>query len=154
MGHICSAKILERYFLSSWESWPVFYLLFGQYLKPPLEILKKTPVPKGTVNPALIIELTMKTLQSANYSQIVPVTFLIIFLWILSIIDAYLIGRKKMSNINTPADQQSASPPVFDFANIQIFKIIDSHCARFHEILFEIFLPVRTADFRQYFFNP
>lgn len=77
-----------------------------------LEILKKTPVPKGTVNPALIIELTMKTLQSANYSQIVPVTFLIIFLWILSIIDAYLIGRKKMSNINTPADQQSASPPV------------------------------------------
>ena len=77
-----------------------------------LEILKTTPVPKGTVNPALIMELTMKTLQSANLSQVSPVTFLIIVLWILSTIDAYLIGKKEMAKINTPADQQSASPPV------------------------------------------
>ncbi|HNY49067.1 MAG TPA: DUF5683 domain-containing protein [Smithella sp.] len=64
-----------------------------------LEILKTTPVPKGAVNPAIIMDLTMKTLQSANYSQIRPVTFLIIVLWILSIIDAYQLGKKEMAKM-------------------------------------------------------
>jgi hypothetical protein len=77
-----------------------------------MDILKRTPVPKGTVNLDTLMELTVKTLQATNFSQIAPVTFLIIILWILSIIDAYQLGKKEMAKITTPADQQSASPPV------------------------------------------
>lgn len=67
-----------------------------------MDILKRTPVPKGTVNLSTIMELTIKTLQSANLSIISPVAFLIIILWILSIIDAYVLGKQEMARYNSP----------------------------------------------------
>lgn len=33
-------------------------------------------------------------------------------LWILSIIDAYMLGKEEMAKSSSPADQESVSPPV------------------------------------------
>jgi len=49
-------------------------------------------------------------MHSLNPSCILIILFFMIFLWLLSIIDAYRLGKETMLEISTDADQQSASP--------------------------------------------
>ncbi len=77
-----------------------------------MDILKVAPVKKGTVTAGIVIEVAMKAIKSLDFYFLIFILILMVLLWILSIIDAYLLGKEAMAKINTDADQQSASPPV------------------------------------------
>lgn len=74
-------------------------------------ILRAEPLAKGTVGLESILHLAVKALRALSLSYILSLGLLLILLWALSVIDAYLTGEKKDSP-TTFADQQSASPPV------------------------------------------
>lgn len=57
-------------------------------------IIQATPFKKGTVQPADIIWVSVDALKSVNISYLLIMLFLITALWILSIIDAYQLGKK------------------------------------------------------------
>jgi len=75
-----------------------------------INILKTTPLKKGTVDIIAVYNLTSNTLRSMNVSPFFFTLSSIILLWILSIIDAYRIGKEEMAKTSILADQESVSP--------------------------------------------
>ena len=73
-------------------------------------ILKIAPFKKGTVTFSAVIQLAIDAIKALNLSYVTLILLSMILLWIFSIIDAYLIGKKEMAKSSTSADQQSASP--------------------------------------------
>jgi len=73
-------------------------------------ILKIVPFKKGTVTFSAVIQLAIDAIKALNLSYVTLILLSMILLWIFSIIDAYLIGKKEMAKSSTSADQQSASP--------------------------------------------
>jgi hypothetical protein len=77
-----------------------------------MNILKAHPVKKGTVDINAVISLSLDATKAINLNHLSLILLFLVFLWILSIIDAYRLGKKQMQKLTTSADQQSASPPV------------------------------------------
>jgi len=77
-----------------------------------ISILKIAPFKKGTVTFSAVIQLTINAIKALNLSYLFLILLSMILLWIFSIIDAYMVGKKEMAKSNIAADQQSASPPV------------------------------------------
>jgi hypothetical protein len=77
-----------------------------------MNILKAHPVKKGTVDITAVISLSLDSTKAINLNHLSLILLFLVFLWILSIIDAYRLGKKQMQKLTTSADQQSASPPV------------------------------------------
>ena len=75
-----------------------------------LKILRIAPLKKGTINLIAVYQLTLNALRSLNLSHFFFIILSIILLWILSIIDAYLLGKEEMAMSSIAADQQSVSP--------------------------------------------
>ena len=75
-----------------------------------IAILKIAPIKKGTVTFNAVIQLTINAIKALNLSYLYLILSFMILLWIFSIIDAYISGKKEMMKINTVADQQSTSP--------------------------------------------
>jgi TM2 domain-containing membrane protein YozV len=76
-----------------------------------IKILKIAPYKKGTVTFNAVIHVTIDSIRALNLFYLFLILFFMILLWIFSIIDAYLIGKKEMAKASTSSDQQSASPP-------------------------------------------
>lgn len=57
-------------------------------------IIQATPFKKGTVQPADIIRVSVDALKSVDISYLLIMLLLIAALWILSIVDAYQLGKK------------------------------------------------------------
>lgn len=77
-----------------------------------MNILRIAPFKKGTVTLLAVYQLTLNAMQSLNFFPFLLTISLMLLLWILSIMDAYKLGKEKMAIISTDADQQSVSPPV------------------------------------------
>ena len=77
-----------------------------------INILKIAPFKKGTVTFSAVVQLAIDAIKALNLFYLFLILFFMILLWILSIIDAYISGKKEMAKITTAADQQSASPQV------------------------------------------
>ncbi|PKN53412.1 MAG: hypothetical protein CVU55_01960 [Deltaproteobacteria bacterium HGW-Deltaproteobacteria-13] len=75
-------------------------------------LLKISPFKKGTVTLEAVVKLSVTSLKQLNLSYISPLLLFILLLWIFSMIDAYLRGKKEMAKINTAADPESTSPEV------------------------------------------
>ena len=75
-------------------------------------IISAAPLKEGTVQLSDILRITAETLQVIDFHNILLLLLLIVILWILSIIDAYQLGKKMMMVTTTGANQQSSSPPV------------------------------------------
>jgi hypothetical protein len=73
-------------------------------------ILKIAPFKKGMITFSAVVQLAIDAIKALNASYLLLVLLSMILLWIFSIIDAYLVGKKEMAKINTFSDQQSASP--------------------------------------------
>ena len=73
---------------------------------------KISPFKKGTVTFDAVVQLAVNSIKKQNVYYLLLMLLFMILLWIFSIIDAYIIGKKEMAKINIPVDQQSASPPV------------------------------------------
>jgi len=75
-----------------------------------INILKIAPFKKGTVTLIAVVQLAINAIKALNLFHLYLILFFMILLWIFSIIDAYISGKKEMAKATTFADQQSASP--------------------------------------------
>ena len=81
-----------------------------------ISILRISPFKKGTVTFEAVVKLTINSIKETNISYLRSLLFLIMMLWIFSIIDAYATGKKLQPIIQNHAtetnttDQQSTSP--------------------------------------------
>ncbi|PKN77168.1 MAG: hypothetical protein CVU52_01650 [Deltaproteobacteria bacterium HGW-Deltaproteobacteria-10] len=75
-------------------------------------ILKANPFPKGMVDLATVIKLSTDSTKALDLNKLSLIIVLIILLWIISIIDAYRLGKKQMDILTTSANQSAVSPPV------------------------------------------
>jgi TM2 domain-containing membrane protein YozV len=76
-----------------------------------INILKIAPFKKGTVTFNTVVQLTIDSIKALNLFYLYLILSFMILLWIFSIIDAYISGKKEMAKVNIAADQQSTSPP-------------------------------------------
>jgi TM2 domain-containing membrane protein YozV len=77
-----------------------------------INILKIAPFKKGTITSIAVVQLAIDAVKALNLFYLSWILFFMILLWILSIIDAYMTGKKEMVKATTAADQQSISPEV------------------------------------------
>jgi dolichol kinase len=76
-----------------------------------MNTIKAAPPQKGSVDINTVLKLTNDSLRTLDSTSLSLIMLIIIGLWIYSIFDAYILGKKMMSVITTAADQQSTSPP-------------------------------------------
>jgi TM2 domain-containing membrane protein YozV len=74
-----------------------------------ITIIKAAPFKKETVQLANVIQVTVDVLKTIDFSYFLFVLCLIAALWVLSIIDAYLLGKKMMTAPTTDVRQESTS---------------------------------------------
>ncbi len=118
-----------------------------------INILKIAPIKKGTVTFFAVVQLAIDAVKALNLFYLYLILFFMILLWILSIIDAYHIRKKRNDeNLICPLINNQLLLRL-DFTGADIFQIINSHRADFAEYFLEIFLPQSTADLWRYFFN-
>jgi hypothetical protein len=75
-----------------------------------ITVIKAAPLKKGTVDLSAVVNLTISAVKALDFYYFLFVFLLIIFFWVFSIIDAYLLGKKAGIKVITGADQQSVSP--------------------------------------------
>jgi TM2 domain-containing membrane protein YozV len=76
-----------------------------------ISTIKAAPPQKGSADINTVLTLTDDSLRTMDSSTSSLIMYIIIGLCIYSIIDAYIVGKKMMSEITTSADQQSTYPP-------------------------------------------
>jgi TM2 domain-containing membrane protein YozV len=59
-----------------------------------IDIIRAAPFKKGTVQPGNVLDVTLDALKTVNINFLLLMISLIILLWVLSIIDAYQLGKK------------------------------------------------------------
>jgi TM2 domain-containing membrane protein YozV len=69
-----------------------------------IAILKIAPFKKGTVTFSAVIQLTINAIRALNLSYLFLILSSIILLWIFSIVDAYLLGKKEMEKTVDPKE--------------------------------------------------
>lgn len=74
-------------------------------------VIKATPLKQGTIDMQAILKIAADSLKVLNSRYIVFILLPIFVLWIISIIDAYFLGKKQMLEATTSADPESPSPP-------------------------------------------
>ena len=87
---------------------PVFIgslLLAWTIIQASINIIKATPFKKDTVQLGNVIQVTVDALKTINLSYFLLMLLLMILLWILSVVDAYQLGKKL-----TPATTIDADP--------------------------------------------
>ena len=67
-----------------------------------INILKIAPFKKGTVTFSAVIQLTINAIKALNSSYLFLILLSMILLWIFSIIDAYMTGKKEMAKDECP----------------------------------------------------
>ncbi|MHB8138342.1 MAG: hypothetical protein ACYDGO_08135 [Smithellaceae bacterium] len=72
-------------------------------------IIKATPLKEGTVHLGDVVRVTIDALKTIDFSYFFLMLLLIAALWILSIIDAYQLGKKMMTLPTTGGNQESTS---------------------------------------------
>ncbi len=82
-----------------------FLLLAWMIIQASIKIIKAAPFKKGTVQLGNVIQVTVDALKSIDIFYFLLMLFLIVFLWILSVVDAYQLGKKL-----TPAPTSDADP--------------------------------------------
>jgi TM2 domain-containing membrane protein YozV len=75
-----------------------------------ITVIKAAPFKKGTVDFSAVVNLTVSSIKALNFYYLLLSFLLIIFFWVFSIIDSYLLGKKASIKVTTGADQQSVSP--------------------------------------------
>jgi len=69
-----------------------------------IAILKIAPLKKGTVTFEAVVKLAIDSIKALNVSYLFLILFSMILLWIISIIDAYMVGKKEMARTSAPEE--------------------------------------------------
>lgn len=67
-----------------------------------VDVLRTAPIQNNAVNISYVLKLTSDSLKAINSLYFTLISLLIIVLWIFSIADGYLLGKKEMQNIIQP----------------------------------------------------
>ena len=86
--------------------------IFWSIIQAVIDIFKINPLRKGIATFNAVIQLLTDAVKSLNLLYLSLILFFMMLLWILSIIDAYMLGKEEMAKSSSPADQESVSPPV------------------------------------------
>ena len=70
-----------------------------------ISTIKAAPPKKGSVDISTVLKLTDDSLKTLDSTTLSLIMLIIIGLWIYSIVDAYLLGKKQMTPVTTSADQ-------------------------------------------------
>jgi len=74
-----------------------------------MAVIKTAPFQKGTVQFADVIRVCMKSFDTIDLKFFLLMILLLVLLWILSVIDAYQLGKKMASKATTAEDPVSIS---------------------------------------------
>ena len=69
-----------------------------------IAILKIAPFKKGTVTFSAVIQFTINAIKALNLFYLYLILFFMILLWIFSIIDAYMVGKKEIARTSVPEE--------------------------------------------------
>jgi len=72
-------------------------------------IIKAAPFKKGTVQLSNVIQVAVDALKAIDLSYVLLMLSLIAIMWILSIVDAYQLGKKIITVPTTAGNQESSS---------------------------------------------
>lgn len=86
-----------------------FLLLAWMIIQASIKIIKAAPFKKDTVQLANVIQVTVDALKTIDIFNFLLILCLIILLWILSVVDAYQLGKKLKPAPTTDADPGSTS---------------------------------------------
>lgn len=86
--------------------------LAGMVIQVGSAIIKAAPFKKGTVQLSDVLGVILKALKTIDLRYFLLMLVLIAALWILSIIDAYQLGKRKIPATTTDAHQESSSDPL------------------------------------------
>jgi TM2 domain-containing membrane protein YozV len=75
-------------------------------------VIKAAPFRKGTVQFSQVIQVAVDAFKALDFFSLLIILLLLAVLWILSIIDAYLLGKKQMTASTIAGHQESASGQV------------------------------------------
>ncbi len=67
-----------------------------------LDILKIAPFEKGTITFVSMIKLTINAIKGLDLFYTLLIIFFMVVIWIVSIIDVYLLGKKELAKNNCP----------------------------------------------------
>jgi hypothetical protein len=67
-------------------------------------ILKIAPFKKGTVNFSAVVNLAIDAIKALNLSYLFLILLSMILLWVFSIIDAYISGKKEIQSTVAPKE--------------------------------------------------
>jgi len=62
-----------------------------------LNVLRAAPIHKDSVNISAVIKLTTDSIKALDTYYLLLISFFIILVWILSIVDAFFLGKKKVT---------------------------------------------------------
>ena len=69
-----------------------------------IALLKVAPLKKGSVNFSAVVNLAIDSIKALNLFHLYLILFFMILLWIFSIIDAYISGKKEMMIKGAPEE--------------------------------------------------
>jgi TM2 domain-containing membrane protein YozV len=69
-----------------------------------INILKIAPFKKGTVTFEAVVKLAIDSIKALNLFHLFLILFFMILLWIFSIIDAYISGKKEIQSTVAPKE--------------------------------------------------
>lgn len=89
--------------------------LLWSIIQTTIAILKISPLKKGSVTFEAVIKVTVDSIKAMDLYYLAVILSSIILILILSVIDAYMTGKKQQSVIQgleneTPSDPESSSP--------------------------------------------
>jgi TM2 domain-containing membrane protein YozV len=68
-----------------------------------INVIKASPLKKGTIDMQSVLKIAADSVQVLNSRYIVFILLPIFILWIISIVDAYLLGKKQIQMITSEA---------------------------------------------------
>jgi hypothetical protein len=74
-----------------------------------ITIIKAAPLKKGTFQIGNVLQMTADAFKALDLFYFLLIVFLLLLFWILSIIDAYLLGKKIMTAPTTAAHPELTS---------------------------------------------
>jgi len=75
-------------------------------------VIKAAPLQKGTIQFSQIIQVTVDAFKAMDLFSLLLILLLLAVLWILSIVDAYLLGKKQMTSSTIAGNQAASSDQV------------------------------------------
>ena len=69
-----------------------------------INILKIAPLKKGTITFSAVVNLTIGSIKALNLFYLFLILFFMILLWIFSMIDAYISGKKEIQSTVAPKE--------------------------------------------------